>query len=883
MLCGVRSGLRGVPGAQVALARLQPVRFGSVLFLSFLFSACGDGGSPPPDLPSGEPQAVSASSPDPPDTMATCPSDASDGNSVSVGFSSPVSGAAFFCKLDNKAAVPCASPFETGPLAVGAHSLTVGSRDGNGNTDPTPVTCQWSVARDANSEGTKPPSASDLGAPSSVNIVPGNGSMTLSWTAVPQAVSYEILYNTQTFFVGPEGGVVTASKSVVTTATQVTIADLSNGTKYFFAVFAIDSAGKKSGASTEVSATPVAPVVTAPTDTTAPIFLGLTSAASLSSTQINLAWTAGSDNVAAPADLSYKICQSTTWGACQTAFAATYTTTAGATSYSVTGLTASMLYYFVARAQDPAGNTDGNTIQKSATTQAGADTTPPTFSGISSATAVSSSKINLAWFAAYDGVTLTSALVYDVCQSTTSGSCASSFAATYSSSAGATAYSATGLTPDTPYYFVVRAKDTAGNRDTNTVQKSAVTSVTQVAQAVTAHMGGHSCSLLADGSVSCWGINTYGQLGDGTTVNKLTPVAVSGLSTALAVSGGDSHTCALLSDGTVKCWGYNFYGGLGDGSTAHRSTPVVVNSLSGAVAVAGGGSYTCSLLSDGTVKCWGYNNSGQLGDGTTVGKLTPVAVSSLSGAVAVAGGGTHTCSLLSEGTVKCWGYNNSGQLGDGTTVYKSTPVAVSSLSGALVVAEGTSHTCSLLSDGTVKCWGYNVSGQLGDGTTADKSTPVAASSLSGVVAVAGGNNHTCSLLADGKVKCWGRNDFGQLGDGTTMNKSTPVTASSLSGAVAVSGGVYHTCSLLSEGTVKCWGGNGYGQLGDGTLVSKSTPVTVPITGGALGVISPNLHESAASGAPARPWREGLSGGMDHSCAILSDGTGRCWGETTGTS
>lgn len=375
----------------------------------------------------------------------------------------------------------------------------------------------------------------------------------------------------------------------------------------------------------------------------------------------------------------------------------------------------------------------------------------------------------------------------------------------------------------------------------------------------------HSCALTSDGAVACWGLNTNGQLGNNSTTDRSLPTAITTTGTPLAgksvaqISAGGAYTCAVTTDGILACWGLNTNGQLGDGTVVEKLVPTAV--VTAATPFAGklitsvttGSVHTCGVATDGTTACWGSQANGRLGNNTaTVANIQVPTAITISAALtgrtisSITAGGSHTCANTTVGVAVCWGSNSNGRLGDDSTTQSEVATAITTVATPFAskliasISAGGSHTCAVTTDGILACWGLNSNGQIGDNTVTQRLLPTSPTLtgtplLAKVVAnVTTGSVHTCAVATDGTTACWGLQTNGRLGNdvATAANILIPTgivtTGTPLAGKVvaAVSAGAEFSCAVTTDNTPVCWGLNTSGQLGDGTTTQQSSAVAV---------------------------------------------------------
>ncbi len=504
--------------------------------------------------------------------------------------------------------------------------------------------------------------------------------------------------------------------------------------------------------------------------------------------------------------------------------------------------------------------------------------------------------------------------------------------------------------------------------DGTKTERTAPTRVVGIGAAVAVDTyDGHSCAIVPDGRLFCWGDNTDGQLGDGTTEPRLTPAAAVPLPRAVTtVAVGKSFTCAATSDRRIYCWGANASGQIGDGTTQPRLSPVLVAGGVAAEQLSAGERHVCALRTDGgvgTVACWGAMGAPLQGGGAPSGTSVPMSVPNLApGVTSVAAGAYHTCALLSTGGVRCWGANEAGEIGDGTGADRPIPTDVVGLSrGVRAIGAGLSSSCALagrdellcwgvtfLRDsrpsrartpiqvsldareetrldlggqhgclatpgGVVRCWGLNDAGQLGFATGGRRVLPSPlAGRTDGVTSVASAYTHTCVVYGNGEVSCFGLNN-GTFGDETTLPRQlASVRTVPDVRARQVSTGENFSCAATTDGRAMCWGVPYAGQLGSGNTTRFDPQPVVGLDAGVVQVAAGSNFACARTGTgpggsggvrcwgtrfggqlgdgglgadrPSAADVEGLTSGVveitagrAHACALLDDGRVYCWG------
>lgn len=426
-----------------------------------------------------------------------------------------------------------------------------------------------------------------------------------------------------------------------------------------------------------------------------------------------------------------------------------------------------------------------------------------------------------------------------------------------------------------------------------------------------------TCALSEMGRISCFGTNSSGQLGDGTTTARTTPTPIAGdMSDWASIAAGATHTCATKTDGSLYCWGSNNRGQIGDGTTNNVSSPLLVTGGPW-LSVSAGSEFTCGVQMDHSLWCWGLNTSRQLGDGTTTQRTIPTREATMaSDWASVAAGNAFACGTKMDGTRHCWGTNGVGQTADGTTTSVVTPKAcdmdtdwgtlidlgdasgcAQKKSGALfcwgdgssgqtglpgdespklapaqvgqdtdwiAVSSGFRFTCGIRQSKELYCWGSNARAATGLGFVSDRVNPTSVSAETDWERVDVQLDNGCGIRAGGNLYCWGRNAFGHLGDGTNVTRVAPVQIGAGKVWTRVAVGRIHTCALGSEGGAAavpyCWGFDSNQELGNGSATTnQSTPMPVTTTMGST-----------------TPWLE-LAAGLNHTCGVRQDNTLWCWG------
>jgi alpha-tubulin suppressor-like RCC1 family protein len=640
-------------------------------------------------------------------------------------------------------------------------------------------------------------------------------------------------------------------------------------------------------------------------DSIAPsISFGVNHASPTNQTDLQITGTCSDVGTGIPAS-GIKICIKSTGTCSDSDFTESTNCTAG--NYTFDYTTSQNLYDIRVKAVDGAGGE--SSIQGTGGQNYIVDTTPPsavTFSNPTSSVVRTDYNYNYQWSASSD--TGGSGFKDYTMEEYRTTDCSGGIAAT-TSAANQTNFNTYVISGENTLKVVV--SDNAGN--------TAETCSSDITLALVSGARQHACAL-ARGKVLCWGNrDSWSLLGDNQTgtVSKV-PVETINSENAMTISAGYSHSCALMADNSIKCWGHPGSGKLGKGDTTSSPTAQPVINITNAIDVNAAADSTCALLSTGTVMCWGDNDYGQTGN-STVGTYTdtPIAVDGITNAIAISHGymAYHHCAVLSDYTVKCWGRGTDGQLGDGNASDSVAPVPVTGITTARAIANGRNATCAILADSTVTCWGSNRDGCLADGTTTQRDEPVpSGAGISGVSTIAIGEENVYVTLTTGEFYCWGDGDQGACGNYASGDVKVPVQITPITNSIFVAAGEWAGFSLGSDGRIVSWGNNSYSRLGLGWTIQYTEPKAVYNAQGTAQIVaSYDVNFSILGDGSVLGWggdyergvlglgpgtREVLQPSLNpnlsnvramsssryHGCATLASGVGMCWGSgyRTGT-
>ena len=338
----------------------------------------------------------------------------------------------------------------------------------------------------------------------------------------------------------------------------------------------------------------------------------------------------------------------------------------------------------------------------------------------------------------------------------------------------------------------------------------------------------HTCAITPSQQLNCWGDNQDGELGDGTTTQRLSPTVAAGGLHFTRVSTLGVFSCGIAS-GAAYCWGDNSQSGIGDGTTTDRYIPTPVAGGLSFTEIGAGGDHSCALTAGGDAYCWGISQLGAVGDGTNANtRPSPVAVTGGLKFTALAIGSQHSCGLATGGVAYCWGRNPNGEVGDGTTTDRNAPTAVT---GGLVFASltaGAGDTCGVTASGDAYCWGDNRVGQLGVGNTTDQAAPTKVGGGYAFVQLAASSQLVCGITTNGSLYCWGEDTVTGGGPASNLPVTAPRPVVAPAGVTfsSVTTGDTGGCAVSTSSIAYCWGVNVRGEVGDGTTMYRQSLVAV---------------------------------------------------------